>query len=94
MSTTLNFDPWHFLTTPLEDLLSQCRVRGIMPADGADGFLAAVEVITNERIDVHVAPCDSETERETVLRGILAAWFGVDTTDWPVAMQLTSKARQ
>lgn len=91
---TLTFTPWHFLTAPMADLLEQCRVLMVLDDDGADGFLAGVHSAPTGELTVRAAVLDGGIERDTVIRGVLAAWYGIDTTDWPVAMELRGEATQ
>jgi len=90
--SALAFAPWHFLTAPLDDLLQQCGVLGVIPDPGNGGFLAGIKPLDSGALFVYVAPCASAIERDTVLRGILARWFGVDTADWPVEMEFSGEA--
>jgi hypothetical protein len=87
--TALTADRWPFLTEPYDELLD---LDGFPIVEGDPdklpaSFLARVEYAPR-RIVVH--PSVTGLERELVVRGMLAARIGVDTADWPVAMEFAS----
>ncbi|MDT0306101.1 hypothetical protein RM780_03875 [Streptomyces sp. DSM 44917] len=80
-------DAWGFLTTPLHDLLdaANATTRTVEPRPR---FLGGIFPAPNgHRLDL---PGDlAPLERDIVARGLLAAWYGIDTTNWPTPLAIT-----
>ena len=88
-------DRWHFLTEPYEQLLNTLGVT-VVSTDPPTGWPADLDFMTGivttptGGIDYIAASHDlTGMEREYAVRGLLAAWHGIDTSDWPVPMALT-----
>lgn len=76
------WDRTDFLTLPLPDLLDGCNATVIEVPPISPRFLGGVLPYPRFLV-VHMAIGLGDLEHETVLRGLLARWFGADTSDWP-----------
>lgn len=93
MSLPTSADRWHFLTEPLAELLDQCGAW-TTETDEDPHFMGGIREVAPTRLRVCVPAGQDQLEREGVVRGLLAHWFGVDTTDWPVAMEFAGEHAQ
>jgi hypothetical protein len=79
----VDFSPWGFLTVPLDDLLTKLdAVVTDLPTDEPDFYGAMLR--RDWGLQVVVSARLGEVERDLAVRGLLAAWFCVDTVDWPL----------
>jgi hypothetical protein len=96
--TTDRRDRWWYLTEPYEQLLNTLDVRVVSsgpPIDWPAGreFMTGIVTTPSGGIAYVTASTDlTGMEREYAVRGLLAAWHGIDTAGWPVAMDLTGRA--
>ncbi|MER7927061.1 hypothetical protein ABTY96_28545 [Streptomyces sp. NPDC096057] len=90
--TTPTRDRWWYLTEPLSTVVKTHRALMYTPRTmTADEPMGWIEPREEYWLPVIVNPALSVLERECVFRGLLAAEFGVDTTNWPVPMDLSGK---
>ncbi|WP_020118838.1 hypothetical protein [Streptomyces canus] len=83
-----DFSRWAFLTEPLPTVLTACQAR-LTERPATDDFLGGI--IPGATLDVQVPEGQNPLERDSVVRGLLACWHGVDVADWPVPMVVTGK---
>lgn len=84
----VDFSPWGFLTTPLGDLLAHLDAAVTDLATDEPDFYGGM-LRRDWGLQVVVSARLSEIERDLAVRGLLAAWFCVDTVDWPLGVQFT-----
>jgi hypothetical protein len=80
-----DFSRWAFLSAPLAVVLASCRVQLAENAAVPDRLMAGLALEAGAA-KVHVPVGQDPMERELSVRGLLARWYGVDTTDWPLSM--------
>lgn len=86
-TTPVEFTPWTFLTLPLDELCELFDARLIVLEGLSEGFQAAIDRIDG-RLFV-IVPDDDTHNRlqcETAARAVLARWFDVDVTNWPMEL--------
>ncbi|MFK0182335.1 hypothetical protein ACIQVR_40995 [Streptomyces xanthochromogenes] len=82
----LDFSFWSFLTTPLDELLDKLDARVTEVVTDDEDFLGGI-IRRDWGLQVAVPARDSAMAKEITVRGVLAYWFGVDTTDWPMGLR-------
>lgn len=82
----VDFTPWGFLTAPLDGLLSALDARVTELATPEPDFYGAL-LRRDWGLHVVVAAGLGGLERDMAVRGLLAAWFDVDTVDWPMGLR-------
>ncbi|GGZ28638.1 hypothetical protein GCM10010387_22630 [Streptomyces inusitatus] len=86
------FDRWDFLTAPLSQVLNACQARVTEvapPAEEPGGRrLQAGLINRTTEIEIEILADIGPLERDAIIRGLLAAWHGTDTSDWPAPMDL------
>lgn len=93
-------DHWWYLTTPYGQLLDTLGMKVFTahppaewPADRE--FVAGIVITPSGGIShIEAVPDLVGMEREYTVRGLLAKWHGVDTTDWPVAVAWSEKGQR
>lgn len=87
-SPLLDFSPWSFLTTPLDNLLAALDARvDEVPIEG--GRILGGIIRRDWGLQVVTPQQGNPVEKDLAVRGVLAHWFGVDTSAWPLEMQFT-----
>jgi hypothetical protein len=81
----VDFDPWHFLTAPLDDLLARLDASVAVSTVDEPDFYGSI-LRRDWRLQVAVSGQLDVIERDLAIRGLLAAWFGVDVSGWPLGL--------
>ncbi|NNN30714.1 hypothetical protein HLK59_10130 [Streptomyces sp. S3(2020)] len=81
------FSRWEFLSAPLPVVLAACQAMVTETRDHDRDFTGGL-VTDGFPLEVQVPAEQNTVERDGTIRGLLAHWHGVDTTDWPVPMVL------
>lgn len=81
-TAAVEFTPWTFLTTPLDELCELLDARLVVLDGMSKGFQAAIDRVDG-RLFVIIPEDGNKLESETAARAVLARWFDVDITEWP-----------
>ena len=84
----LDFSPWSFLTAPLDDLLDRLDAR-VREVSTNDGHVFGGIVRRDWGLQISVPADANPIEKDIAARGLLAQWFYIDTSGWPLDMQFT-----
>ncbi|MFB9590805.1 hypothetical protein [Streptomyces racemochromogenes] len=79
----LDFSQWGFLSAPLNELLDRLGARIVEIATDEEHFFGGCMKRDSE-IVVVLPQRMNELEKDLSTRGLLAHWFGVEITDWPM----------
>lgn len=81
------FSRWDFLSAPLPVVLAACNAMVTETHDHDRDFTGAL-IAGGLPIEVQVPAEQNPVERDGTIRGLLAKWYNVDTSDWPIPMVL------